>query len=292
MKQCKICGSCDWEIVYQGPIRMGKLYHLSVEQHTISRCKKCMVQCLDNEESINVEYYKSELYRYEIGENCNIKDYERRHDSEVKYQLDLYPLQFFRDILVADIGCGGGIFLDAIYGFAQKTIGIEPNDVLREQLTKKGHECFSSVEEYTKTGEKVDIAVSFNVIEHVDEPLEFIRSMKSIVKHNGKLIFTTPNADDFLVHHGPVEYKAHFYRKVHGWYFCKESLETLMKLAGFENFKITFQHSYGLSNTIAWMRGKGIGRVDFLEDEMLDVSWKHFLISKGQSERLVCTGVC
>ena len=46
-----------------------------------------------------------------------------------------------RNKTVADFGAGGGAFLNALQGFADKTIAIEPTQIWHEQMSKK-HQVF------------------------------------------------------------------------------------------------------------------------------------------------------
>jgi 2-polyprenyl-3-methyl-5-hydroxy-6-metoxy-1,4-benzoquinol methylase len=103
---------------------MGDIAHFSENDHIIWKCHECSVQWLaDN--NCSDEYYWSDEYRKEIGQKCDLQDYRSRHDEEVDYQLDIVPVGTYRDKVVADIGCGGGSFLDAIRGFARQTIAVE-----------------------------------------------------------------------------------------------------------------------------------------------------------------------
>ncbi len=290
MKSCEICDSNDWEIAYQGPIRLGEINNISRDDYTVYRCKNCTVQWLPNLISKKNHYYESDEYRNTVGESCNIKDYEKKHDGEIQFQFELYPLPLYRDKVIADIGCGGGLFLDSVKGFAKKTIAVEPNNQLLVQLHDKGHQCFSNIEELLNSNDNgVDLIVSHSVIEHVSHPVNFVESLKKAVRNNGTLIVSTPNAQDFLLTNGPSEYKMFFYRMVHEWYFNEKSLEIALKRVGFSEIQIKYQHMYSLTNALLWMRDKkGYGRLDILNDESCNFMWKQFLMKTGQAERLVC----
>ena len=292
MESCKICGHNSWGTRYSGAIRAGGLGTVADISVNVFRCEHCEVEWLPNF-SANPEYYQQADYRNEIGESCDIKHYEKLHDQDVRFQFENVPLQSCRDKVVVDVGCGGGLFLDAIKGFAAKTIGIEPNDCLRLQVCGKGHLVYPNLEEaVAEAARSADLVVCFNVIEHVQHPVHFVRKMAQLLREGGKLLVTTPNSADFLVTNGPEEFKRHFYRKVHEWYFNERSLSILLMEAGLFDIEMAFQHSYGLSNTLVWMRDKkGVGRNDILDDAACDFAWAQYLVRTKQAERIIGSAI-
>jgi SAM-dependent methyltransferase len=96
---------------------------------------------------------------------------------------------------VLDIGCGSGKFLDKVKReFANKVRGIEFNSNALMECRKKGLEVYPiSIEEYSKSGEKFDIITYFQVLEHINYPIDFIQSSLNALKQGGKLIIGVPN---------------------------------------------------------------------------------------------------
>ena len=288
MSQCPLCGSDSSMVAYTGKIRMGDITHFSENDHIVWKCQECSVQWLaDNNRSD--EYYGSDAYRKEIGQKCDLQDYRSRHDGEVDYQLDMVPLRTYRDKVVADIGCGGGSFLDAIRGFARQTIAVEINDAFLRQLLALGHRGYPTIDKLVAAGERPDVIVAQSVIEHVENPRSFVLRIREALQDHGTAIITTPNANDFLVTNGPPQYKSFFYRKAHAWYFDADALLILMQHAGFRDIQIKYVHSYGLSNSLLWMRDRqGPGRRDIITDSACDFAWKNYLERTGQAERVIC----
>ncbi len=288
MSKCPLCGSGSSTVAYSGKIRMGDIAHLSESEHIVWKCQDCSVQWLaDNNRS--AEYYFSDEYRKEIGQKCDLQDYRSRHDGEVDYQLDIVPLGTYRDKVVADIGCGGGSFLDAIRGFARQTIAVEINEAFLRQLQALGHRGYPTIDKLVEAGERPEVIVAQSVIEHVENPRSLVRRIREALQDQGTAIITTPNAGEFLLSHGPNEYKSFFYRKAHAWYFDGDALAKLMQHAGFRDIRIKYLHSYGLSNSLLWMRDRqGPGRRDIIADNACDFAWKNYLERTGQAERVIC----
>lgn len=95
--------------------------------------------------------------------------------------------------MVADIGCGCGAFLDLVSGVGQSIIAVEPTESYRQVLNRKGYSTYPYANEALKEWKgKVDIVVSFDVIEHVNAPEQFIREVYELLKNGGKCIIGTP----------------------------------------------------------------------------------------------------
>lgn len=286
---CKVCGHNAWTEAYRGPIRLGKATEISTESYVVHSCDGCGSLWLPPIIADQAEYYASGEYRADIGESNSMSELERRHDPEVKFFLERFPLERFRGAVVADFGCGAGSFLDAVRGVARETIAVELNKQLHDALRTKGHACYSSAEELlADRGAIVDIVTSHSVIEHVPDPHAFLAQIKSVLQPGGQAIVSTPNLNSFLMQFGPAEYKSFFFRKVHEWYFSAAALGRALETVGFKNIAYDYQHSYRLSNAFLWMRDrKAPGDVDMLGGETLDLVWKQFLLERGLGERLI-----
>jgi hypothetical protein len=153
-------------------------------------------------------------------------------------------------------------------------------------LQSKG---YPTIDKLVEAGERPDVIIAQSVIEHVEDPRLLVHQMREALQDQGTAIITTPNARDFLLTNGPQEYKSFFYRKAHAWYFDGDALLILMQHAGFRDIRIKYLHSYGLSNSLLWMRDRqGPGRRDIIADNACDFAWKNYLEQTGQAERVIC----
>jgi 2-polyprenyl-3-methyl-5-hydroxy-6-metoxy-1,4-benzoquinol methylase len=101
---------------------------------------------------------------------------------------------------IVDLGCGFGTFvkpaIDAGYtNITGYDISQEQVNVAHKLGLKTVHHC--SIEDYFAKGEKVDVIVGLDIIEHFtkDELIEFLNSVKKCLNPGGKAIFRTPNMD-------------------------------------------------------------------------------------------------
>jgi len=280
--QCRICNSSDWEILYRGPIRTGKFGEYSIKDHIIWKCKNCKAGFL-NRTPLN---YEESDYREKVTGSNSPDLFYSLNDWKQVDKLKILGTGDLRDKVVADIGCAAGSFLDIVKGFAKKTIAVEPNLIFNKELLRKGHTVYKNCNECVHEWKgKVDIAVSFTVIEHIEYPLQFLNEIRLLLKPNGYLLISTPNTDDWLLAFLAGIYDKFYYRYVHTWYFGSESIRFISNRAGFKRTEIFFNQSYDISNAFHWIRDHsptGIGKFGLLKN--LDASYKHLVESKGMSD--------
>lgn len=201
------------------------------------------------------EYYASDAYRTDVGEQADAEDYFRRHDSEQLPRLGLLESVPLRGRVIADIGCGGGSFLDCVRGLASETIAVEPMVGYHPSLGRHGHRVYSSTEAACADWSgRIHLATSFSVIEHVEDPLVFLKQARDLLVPGGQLLISTPNRRDILLESGCTAYWGFFYRTVHTYYFDAVSLRRLAAEAGFGVCDVRFVHRFGFGNYLAWLR--------------------------------------
>lgn len=254
---CKICGHPKAAVVYQGPIRAGKFGHLSRRSYRLRKCGLCGVIALPRGGQGLREYYERGAYRRETNGSATAAHYELLHKAEQDRYVNLVKTADFRGRVVADVGCGTGLFLDRIKAQVRQAIAIEPSLAFRKRLLVKRYHVYGYVQEaLKKLAGKVELAVSFSVLEHVKDPLPFLREIRSLLHPKGKLMISTPNADDLLIRVLPVEYSRFFYRKAHLWYFNATALRNLLTRAGFKRVRVIPHQRFGFGNFLCWLKDK------------------------------------
>jgi len=96
-----------------------------------------------------------------------------------------------------EIGCGFGFGLD----FAQSAFGWDVRGIDPSAIAKEGRRLLSLPIEsrYLDSGDRalhgtISIVAALEVVEHIDKPIDFLKTLKSLVTHDGLLIITTPDA--------------------------------------------------------------------------------------------------
>ena len=219
---CISCKESELFKVYEGPIRSGSFGKISEDSYSVLECIECNLKFLDPSLRLITDWTNTVC---PTMISCQEHDYLKMHDHEQNERLHRIGVENFRGKTVLDFGCGGGSFLDCIKGLATKTIAVEPYSGFHAGLKARGHEVFSSATEaMADYSNRIDILISFGVIEHTENPLVYLEQAKSFLSESGKLFLETDNSDDFLMQLDLPEFKMFFYRTAHYWYFDPVSM--------------------------------------------------------------------
>lgn len=98
---------------------------------------------------------------------------------------------------VLDAGCGEGYGAQLLAEAAARVVGIdrtEPVATARRRYAR-ANLTFEAVDlaELGALGRRFDLVVSFQVIEHVEDPVGYLRGLAGTVAAGGALVVTTPN---------------------------------------------------------------------------------------------------
>jgi len=153
--------------------------------------------------------------------------------SSIVDSLSAAGLKF--DDAVAEIGSNDGRFLDvlAVRGFRHVT-GVEPSRSLAELAASKGHRI-EQVGLDARSAAQIRLNGRFravicrHTIEHVADPLEFLRAIHSILEPDGLLVMELPDAGQLV-----SDLRIHDLWDEHLYYFTIGTLRNVALRAGFE----------------------------------------------------------
>ena len=141
---------------------------------------------------------------------------------------------------IMDIGAGYGTFLRNAKKskFFAKLLAVEPSTDGANNCRKIKLEVFEDILENVnlKLTGKLDIITSFEVIEHLFSPIEFLKVIKKFIKKNGLFIITCPNGEGFDIQ--LLKKESNSIDHEHLNYFNPESIKKLYQRAGFEIIQI------------------------------------------------------
>lgn len=125
------------------------------------------------------EYYNDDYFAWQ------------KESGEFGAKVEFFKFSKFinEENTVLDFGCGGGYMLAKLT--ANRKIGVEINDVARQQASKKGIEVYKFTSDVPDC--ICDIIISNHVLEHTLNPYEELKMLNSKLKKNGKMIFVVPN---------------------------------------------------------------------------------------------------
>ena len=135
-----------------------------------------------------------------------------------------------------DVGCGGGRFLRRMKKNGWQVEGSDFDDqVANEVMDKYGiHVHTGDLKEINLSDNSFDAITLSHTIEHLYDPLESIKRCHQLLKKEGKLIVTTPNANS-LSHQRYGKYWRGLEPPRHIQIFTPNSLSSIIVRAGFSN---------------------------------------------------------
>jgi 2-polyprenyl-3-methyl-5-hydroxy-6-metoxy-1,4-benzoquinol methylase len=98
---------------------------------------------------------------------------------------------------VLDIGCGSGLLVDHLAQHGYNAIGLDWSEAAIEHAKRhyRGVYILSNVEQGLSIGRTLDCAVASHILEHLENPHEFLQSVKKILEPDGYLVVAVPNLD-------------------------------------------------------------------------------------------------
>ncbi len=212
--ECPICTSED-----TSPIST-----YTADNFSFHSCGKCTGIFADPMKSAEKEWYeRSEWYAFPTEASEDLSWYE-------KIFLEDYSLYKGKKIL--NIGCGRNDFLKRLKESGCNVTALDINESIIE-FTKKVleiedvHSCevLDFIRDYK--GDKFDIIIFFEVLEHLESPGEFIDGIKSILNEDGNIVFSVPNRERLRPSDVPWDYPPHHLTR-----WNTESLNNFLELNG------------------------------------------------------------
>lgn len=206
-----------------------------------------------------------ETFKYSKCNSCNLiyqnpqplsSDVEERYDNDYfNYEIEnegsflnlmllgLKDIGFVPKTITAgskkvlDIGCATGLFLSHMKGLGWDTYGVEIcKDAAEYGNSVRGVNIHNGLLETAGYEDNsFDIIHLSHVIEHVNEPFEFLNNIYKLLKSGGVLYCTTPNVDGFQAKLFKEKWRSAI--ADHLVLFSKATLSMLLKKAGFKNLK-------------------------------------------------------
>jgi SAM-dependent methyltransferase len=104
------------------------------------------------------------------------------------------------DARILDVGCGAGLFFDALQQFGHIE-GIESDRIAVEQSGRwRGRIHLGDIETFSSSG-AFDLVLMLDVLEHVDEPASMLRHAGRLLAPSGQLLVTVPAFDALWTRH-------------------------------------------------------------------------------------------
>ena len=283
MKKCSLCKNTQLRIISK-KVRDSK-------KHKIIECIKCgLIQLnpLPNHTELS-EFYDKDRQAKNAGINFNIATMEKKAYEDTKRRVKLVQNIAKRRDKILEIGSGHGFFLKGMLNLGFNVTGIEISKQRRE-ITKKilGINVLDvNLNENKEILGKFDIILLFHVLEHVAEPIKFLKNIKTMLTKNGKIIIEVPNVEDHQVFLNEA-YNAWYWQKAHLSYFSPDTLRLVLQKAKFKNISIKGIQRYSIENFFYWIDNKQPQLLNPTMNLSMEFEWIEKYYKKHLEKNLTC----
>lgn len=163
----------------------------------------------------------------------------------VEFGRDLTKKLPFKGLRILDIGCGGGLLSEPMARLGADVVGADaaPGNIPVAQVHAKQSGLdidyrHITAEQMAEDGEKFDVILNMEVIEHVSDPLAFLIACRDLLKSNGLILCSTINRNPksyFVAILGAEHIMRWLPKGTHEWdkFITPDELFELLKSAGF-----------------------------------------------------------
>lgn len=247
---CYLCGAEELKVIRT------RLRHNI--RRNVFECGKCGIVYLEPVQQDLKDFYTEEyrkLYTPVIGSALNSHELFDICLPIQKYRIDELKYVFDPTKKLLDVGCASGAFLHSVKSHVLECVGIEFNldnarfveEVLEIKVYTKRIEDVDLPQEY------FDIVTAFQVLEHVDDPMLFLKGIHKLLKPGGTICIEVPNIQDVLLSVYEIEQYADFwFREPHVFNYSPKTLTMMLEKTGFAGETKTIQ-SYNFINHMNWV---------------------------------------
>lgn len=255
---CRFCKADASKQVVEGAF----VYGGKPEQH-FWRCGDCemvyLYPTLTPEEEDKL--YKNEFEKYmakRAGKDMDWTGPEKHFQSnqrEVARRMPVIEPYLKKAKTVLEIGCSSGFMLSALKDKGLEAFGLDPSGTFTDYVRGKGIKVYSDLAALKKDRpqQKFDLIIHYFVLEHVPEPIEFVKEYMQLLNSGGTMIFEVPCVTDPLVKlYRTPAFDKFYWSVVHHWYFSPKTMKDVLEKTGYK-YEIIPDQRYDLSNHITWL---------------------------------------
>ena len=283
--KCYLCGS-EKHFQREGKVRDNP-------NIKILECIECGLVFLDTQNTSEEYYQQGNMHnQQEVYKLTGRTDFINDMWIFNKARLD-FCLNYIIGKDILDFGSGYAGFLIQAKEFAKSVTGVELEEQVAPVYEQYNIPLMRNLANNGGGGQnKNDVITAFHLIEHLQDPIEILQQLASLLKENGKMIIEVPNANDALltIYHNKA-FQEFTYWSPHLYLYNTHTLRKLGEKAGLKVEFVKGIQRYPLSNTLYWLaKGKPAGQKiwgNFLDNKILQESYEASLASVGATDTLI-----
>ena len=132
---------------------------------------------------------------------------------------------------IVDVGAGSGTFALLAQQAGHHVACVESSPAAREILLSKGLEVFNSLGAAVESVRKPRVVTAFHVLEHVVDPLDFIKSLRD--SSSEKVIVSVPHKGRIRFVYEPLDLPPHHLTR-----WSPQSLKTVLERSGLDRVEL------------------------------------------------------
>ena len=226
--RCWICGAGGLRLVKQGNLpdelhpdamRISDAHYGQTAD--IYRCERCGFLECPNLEGVLALYAQ-----------MSDDSYEETRDTRARQARALLNIvsRYKKAGRLLDVGAGSGILVEEARVLGLEARGIEPSGPLQATAAARGLPVTHGVLPHPDLAGPFDIVTLIDVIEHVSDPVELTRRMKSVMAPDGICAVVTPDVNSLAAR--LMGWKWWHFRVAHIGYFNASTLTVAIESAG------------------------------------------------------------
>ena len=177
-----------------------RLYHTTDKHFLVVECKGCRLIRLEPRPTPKelAAYYPAEYWYTPNGDK--ISKLEEAYRRFVLRDHVNFALRAMRDSgekgLLLDVGCGGGLFLNLLREHGVHALGLEKCHAAANAAWNQNRVAVVCGDLSKSPVERGTCAVvtMFHVLEHLYDPVSYLRSARDLLMPGGRLVLQVPNA--------------------------------------------------------------------------------------------------
>lgn len=229
-KKCKLCGEIRSKLKYQ------------VDGFDLVQCANCGLISLRNPLSLADEHDLYDDY-YKISFS---QDYHRNSAEpglKTLWEINEQRVQMIKTIMTGrkllDVGSGQGFFLYHAqqHGFSVTGIDVSSRAIEFCKQAFRINVQLQNINQDFHLDEKFEIITMWHILEHVSDPLVFLKQIRRLLSPQGRLIIEVPNINSLKFRLASPQHRwvGGNHPRHHKYFFSWKTLRHFLKKAGYDS---------------------------------------------------------